>query len=260
MFRCLAAIFFAALLFSQRASSQNTPAQNPPVRSYKIVATFPHDPKAFTEGLEYKDGALYESTGLNGSSSLRKVDLTTGAVLKNLPLSTLYFGEGITFFGKRLYQLTYHNGVAFVYDPVTFQRQPETFHYSGEGWALTHDSKHLIMSDGTPALRFLDPVTFAEQSRLIVREGTRPLQNVNELELIEGEIWANVWMTERIARIDPRSGQVNSWVDLTGLRKAAGCTEDCDVLNGIAYDAARKRIFVTGKRFPKLFQIEVADK
>jgi glutamine cyclotransferase len=234
-------------------------AQNAPVHSYKVIATYPHDPKAFTEGLEYHDGALYESTGLNGSSSLRKVDLTTGAVVKNLPLSMLYFGEGITFFGNRLFQLTYHNGVAFVYDPVTLQQKPETFHYNGEGWALTHDSKHVIMSDGTAALRFLDPVTFSEQSRLVVREGGRPLANVNELEYIDGEIWANVWMTERIARIDPRSGQVNSWVDLTGLRQRAGCTEDCDVLNGIAYDAARKRIFVTGKRFPKLFQIAVSD-
>lgn len=243
----------AAVLFAALASAQKTP-----VESYKVVATYPHDPKAFTEGLEYKDGVLYESTGLNGSSSLRKVNLTTGAVLKNVPLSLLYFGEGITFFGNRLYQLTYHNGVAFVYDPATLQQRPETFHYTGEGWALTHDSKRVIMSDGTSALRFLDPATFSEQNRLVVREGTRPVPNVNELEYIEGEIWSNVWMTERIARIDPRSGQVNAWVDLTGLRERAGCTEDCDVLNGIAYDAARKRIFVTGKRWPKLFQIEVS--
>jgi glutaminyl-peptide cyclotransferase len=235
-------------------------AQNAPVQSYKIVATYPHDPKAFTEGLEFKDGFLYESTGLNGESSLRKVNLTTGMVLKNLPLSTLYFGEGITFFGPRLYQLTYHNGITFVYDPATLEKKPETFHYMGEGWALTHDAKHLIMDDGSAALRILDPVTFGELSRLTVREGTRPVADLNELEYIEGEIWANIWMTERIVRIDPRSGQVNAWVDLTGLRKTAGCTEDCDVLNGIAYDAARKRIFVTGKRWPKLFQIEVVPK
>jgi glutamine cyclotransferase len=246
----LAAVFFATLACAQKT----------PIDSYKVVATYPHDPKAFTEGLEYKDGVLYESTGLNGSSSLRKVNLTTGAVLKNVPLSTLYFGEGITFFGNRLYQLTYHNGVAFVYDPATLDKRTETFHYTGEGWALTHDTKHVIMDDGSSALRILDPVTFGEISRLVVREGTRPVDNLNELEFIEGEIWANIWMTERIARIDPRSGQVNSWVDLTGLREKAGCTEDCDVLNGIAYDAARKRVFVTGKRWPKLFQIEAAPR
>ena len=235
-------------------------AQSAPVQSYKIVATFPHDPKAFTEGLEFKDGVLYESTGLNGESSLRKVNLTTGMVLKNVPLSTLYFGEGITFFGPRLYQLTYHNGITFVYDPATLDKKPETFHYTGEGWALTHDTKHLIMDDGSSSLRILDPVTFSEISRLPVRDGTRPVPNLNELEYIEGEIWANIWMTERIARIDPRSGQVTAWVDLTGLEKIAGCGENCDVLNGIAYDAPRKRIFVTGKRWPKLFQIEAVPK
>jgi glutamine cyclotransferase len=246
---------FILVLFAALAG-----AQNAPVQSYRIVATYPHDPKAFTEGLEFKDGVLYESTGLNGESSLRKVNLTTGAVLQNLPLSTLYFGEGITFFGNRLYQLTYHNGIAFVYDPATLAKRSETFHYGGEGWALTHDAKHVIMDDGSSALRILDPVTFTEVSRLVVREGTRPVDNLNELEYIEGEIWANIWQTNRIVRIDPRSGQVNAWVDLTGLEKTAGCTSTCDVLNGIAYDAPRKRIFVTGKRWPKLFQIEVVPK
>lgn len=232
-------------------------AQSAPVHSYKIVKAYPHDPTAFTEGLEFHAGALWESTGLNGSSSIRKVDLATGKLLENHPLSTLYFGEGITLFGDRLYQLTYTSGIAFVYDPKTF-KQIESFHYSGEGWALTHDSKHLIMDDGSSALRFLDPATFHEDSRLVVREGTRPITNLNELELIEGEIWANIWTKEIVARIDPRSGQVNSWVDFTGLRREAGCGEDCDVLNGIAYDATRKRIFVTGKHWPKLFEIQVA--
>jgi len=234
-------------------------AQSAPVRTYKIVATYPHDPRAFTEGLEYHDGFLYESTGLNGESSLRKVDLATGRVLQNQPLSTVYFGEGITFFGPSLFQLTYKNGVAFVYDATTWQ-QKATFHYSGEGWALTHDSKHLIMDDGTAALRFLDPATFTEVNRLIVREGSRPVANLNELEYIEGEIWANIWTTDRIARIDPKTGQVNSWVDLTGLLKPGEQTPDIDVLNGIAYDAGRKRIFVTGKRWPKLFEIRVVDR
>ena len=231
-------------------------SQTAPVRSYKVVNVFPHDPKAFTEGLEYHNGALWESTGYSGSSWIRRVELTTGRVLENHPLSTLYFGEGITFFGERLFQLTYMNGVGFVYDPKTF-KQIESFHYGGEGWALTHDSKKLIMSDGSSALRFIDPVGFREQSRLVVRDGARPVTNLNELELIEGEIWANIWMQEIVARIDPVSGHVNSWVNLTGLRQQAGCGAECDVLNGIAYDAARKRIFVTGKYWPKLFEIRV---
>ena len=234
-------------------------AQTAPVRSYKIVASYPHDPKAFTEGLEYRDGFLYESTGLNGESSIRKVDLATGAVLKNMPLSTLYFGEGITFFGGRLFQLTYTSGIGFVYDAKAWQPLGN-FHYSGEGWALTHDDKRLIMSDGSSALRFLDPATQRELGRVVVRDGTRPVPNVNELEYIDGEVWANIWQTELIARIDPRSGQVNSWVNLSGLLQKAGAGPDADVLNGIAYDAQKKRIFVTGKRWPKLFEIRVVEK
>jgi glutamine cyclotransferase len=233
-------------------------AQTAPTHSYKIVRAYPHDPAAFTEGLEFHGGALWESTGENGASSIRRVDLATGKLLENHPLSTLYFGEGITFFGDRLYQLTYMSGVAFVYNPATF-KQIESYHYAGEGWALTHDAKHLIMSDGSSSLRFLDPATFHEDSRLAVREGLRPITNLNELELIEGELWANIWLKEIVARIDPRSGQVNSWVDFKGLRQEAGCREDCDVLNGIAYDAPRKRIFVTGKHWPKLFEIQVVQ-
>jgi glutaminyl-peptide cyclotransferase len=246
----LARLLAAALLFSSAW------AQTAPVRTYKVVKMYPHDPKAFTEGLEFHNGALWESTGENGTSSIRRVDLETGKPLEDHPLSTLYFGEGITFFGERWFQLTYMNGVAFVYDPKTF-KQVNSFHYSGEGWALTHDSKRLIMSDGSSALRFIDPVTFQEQSRLVVRDGARPVSNLNELELIDGEIWANIYTREMVARIDPRSGQVNSWVDFKGLRKLAGCGEGCDVFNGIAYDAPRKRIFVTGKYWPKLIQIEV---
>jgi glutaminyl-peptide cyclotransferase len=243
-------------LFFSHAWVSDAWAQTAPVRSYKVVRMYPHDPKAFTEGLEFHDGALWESTGENGTSSIRRVDLATGKPLEDHPLSTLYFGEGITFFAGRLFQLTYMNGVAFVYDEKTF-KQLASYHYSGEGWALTHDSKRLIMDDGSSALRFLDPATFQELGRLVVREGTRPVSNLNELEWIEGEIWANIWTKEIVARIDPRNGQINSWVDLTGLRKLAGCGDGCDVLNGIAYDAPRKRIFVTGKFWPKLIQIEV---
>lgn len=234
-------------------------AQGAPVRSYKLIATYPHDPKAFTEGLEYKDGFLYESTGLNGESSIRKVDLATGRVLKEMPLSTVYFGEGITFFGGRVFQLTYQSGIGFIYDSKTWAPLGN-FHYPGEGWALTHDDKRLIMSDGSSAIRFLDPATQRELGRVVVRDGTRPVTYVNELEYIEGEVWANVWQTDRIIRIDPRNGQVKSWVDLSGLLKPSEHTPDIDVLNGIAYDAQRKRIFVTGKRWPKVYQIEVPDK
>ncbi len=249
----------AAAIFALNALAQNTPAQNTPVRSYRVIATYPHDPTAFTEGLEYHDGVLYESTGLNGMSSVRTVNLATGAILHSQPLSSLYFGEGITIFGKRLYQLTYTSGIAFVRDPKTFE-QVNSFHYSGEGWAMTHDPKRLIMSDGTSSLRFLDPDTFRELMRLPVKDGLRAVANVNELEYIEGEIWANVWTTDLIARIDPRTGKVNSWVDLSGLLKPADRKPDTDVLNGIAYDAQRKRVFVTGKRWPKLFQIQVLEK
>jgi glutaminyl-peptide cyclotransferase len=246
--------FLGAAIFLSVACGQTAP-----VRSYKIVAVYPHDRKAFTEGLEFHDGYLYESTGLNGQSSIRKVDLVTGAVIKQLPLSTVYFGEGVTFFGGRLFQLTYQSQIGFVYDATSWQPLGN-FRYSGEGWALTHDAKHLIMSDGTSAIRYLDPATQRETGRIVVRDGTKPVANVNELEYIEGEIWANVWQTDWIARIDPRTGQVNSWVDLTGLLKPSERTPDTDVLNGIAYDARRKRIFVTGKKWPKLFEIRVVEK
>jgi len=232
-------------------------AQTAPVYSYRILATYPHDAKAYTQGLQYIGGVLYEGTGLNGSSSVRRVDLTTGRVLKNLPLSGLYFGEGITVLGNKLFELTWQNGVAFVYDPATFQ-QTATYHYSGEGWGLTTDCKRLIMSDGTPALRFIDPANFGETSRITVKDGVRPLPQLNELEYIEGEVWANVYQTDFIARIDPRTGRVNSFVNMTGLLKAADRLPESDVLNGIAYDAQRKRIFVTGKKWPKLFEIQVA--
>ncbi len=245
--RLCAAVLLGSALWGQSA----------PVQTYRIVKLYPHDAGAFTEGLEFHNGYLWESTGLNGQSSIRKVDLATGKVLENHPLSTLYFGEGITFFGDRLYQLTYMNGIAFVYDAKTF-RQIQSFHYSGEGWALTHDTKRLIMSDGSSALRFLNPADFRELGRLVVRDGGRPVTNLNELEWIDGEIWANIWTKEIVARINPATGDVKSWVDFAGLRRQAGCTISCDVLNGIAYDAAHKRIFVTGKNWPKLFEIQVS--
>jgi glutamine cyclotransferase len=230
-------------------------AQTARVDSYRVVATYPHDTGAFTQGLEYIDGRFYEGTGLNGQSSIRVVTPATGAVVKKQPIDYMYFGEGITVFGGKLYELTWQNATAFVYDAKTFQRIGE-FHYSGEGWGLTHDAAQLIMSDGTPSLRFLDPATFKELGRVYVRDGSRPVPELNELEYIEGEVWANVWRTNLIARINPQTGQVNSFVDMSGLLKPSE-EQGVDVLNGIAYDAKGKRVFVTGKKWPKLFEIQV---
>jgi glutamine cyclotransferase len=238
-------LFWSSMLLAQTAR----------VDSYRVVATYPHAKDAFTQGLEYVDGHFYEGTGLNGESTIRIVTPATGVVVKKQAIDYMYFGEGITVFAGKLYELTWQNSTALVYDAKTFQRTGE-FHYTGEGWGLTHDGKQLIMSDGTPSLRFLDPVTFKESGRVYVRDGSRAVTELNELEYIEGEIWANVWQTERIARINPQTGLVNSWVDLAGLLKPSE-QQGVDVLNGIAYDAKGKRIFVTGKKWPKMFEIQV---
>lgn len=226
-----------------------------PLRSYTVVNSFPHDPEAFTQGLVYRDGVLYESTGLNGRSSLRKVRLETGEVLQKHNVDHRYFAEGLTDWGSRLVQLTYTTNVGFVYDLSTFAVQ-RTFSYSGQGWGLAHDSRRLIMSDGTSALRFLDPDTFRETGRVTVRDGDRPIENLNELEYVKGDVYANVWTTDRIAIISPTSGQVTAWLDLAGIRGPTRRASD-DVLNGIAYDAARDRLFVTGKLWSRLFEIRV---
>jgi glutamine cyclotransferase len=228
-----------------------------PVAGYQVVKVYPHDRNAFTQGLQYVDGFLYEGTGQHGQSGIRKVKLETGEVLQHQPLDSKYFGEGITVFGDSIFQLTWQSEIGFVYDKKTF-KQLKTFTYSGEGWGLTHDGKRLIMSDGDTRgqLRFLDPATLKETGRLVVRDGGRPVDDLNELEFVRGEILANVWQTSRIARISLKTGEVNGWIDLTGLldpRDAAGT----DVLNGIAYDAAGDRLFVTGKLWPKLFEIKI---
>ncbi|HVL69993.1 MAG TPA: glutaminyl-peptide cyclotransferase [Vicinamibacterales bacterium] len=230
-------------------------SQPAPVAGYQIVRTYPHDPEAFTQGLVYADGHLYEGTGLNGRSGIRKVKLETGEVLQIQPLESRYFGEGIAVVGGTIVQLTWQSEVGFVYDRATFRRL-RTFTYTGEGWGLAYDGTRLIMSDGTATLRLLDPTTLRETGRLQVREGARPVTQLNELEVVKGEILANVWQSDRIARISPTTGAVLGWIDLTGLltpREAA----TADVLNGIAYDAANDRLFVTGKLWPKLFEIRV---
>jgi glutaminyl-peptide cyclotransferase len=237
------------------------PAQGPatlPMYTFTVVKSYPHDPGAFTQGLEYVDGVLYEGTGLNGRSSIRRVKLETGNVIKQHSIDAKHFGEGITVLGGDLYQLTWQSGLAFMYDRTTFALR-KTFKYAGEGWGLTHDGTSLIMSDGSEYLRFLDPKTFAEQRRLRVTALGQPLRNLNELEVIKGEIFANVWMTDYIARIDPSTGRVSGYIDLRGLVPARDLPRD-SVLNGIAYDAAGDRLFVTGKLWPRLFEIKVARK
>ncbi len=224
------------------------------VSGYRVVNSYPHDPQAYTQGLVYRDGFLYESTGLNSRSSLRKVRLETGEVLQEQRIDSKYFAEGLADWGNRLIQLTWQSNIGFVYELPTFKLL-STFRYAGEGWGLTHDRRRLILSDGTSTLRFIDPSTFREQGRIAVRDGSRPVEQLNELEYVRDEIFANVWHTDRIARISPVSGRVTGWIDLTGLLPKTYQLDSEAVLNGIAYDAERDRLFVTGKLWPRLFEI-----
>jgi glutaminyl-peptide cyclotransferase len=231
----------------------------PPARtdSYQIVHVYPHDPNAFTQGLVYVDGKLYESTGLNGRSSLRMVDLSSGRVLQRYDLPVEYFGEGLTNWGSDLVQVTWKTGTGFVYDQFSFALR-RTFHYEGEGWGLTHDEKTLILSDGTSIIRFLEPKSFREIKRISVNDGSgHPVVNLNELEYIHGEIYANIWQTDKIARISPHTGRILGWIDLSGLMDKRELAASDAVLNGIAYDSKGDRLFVTGKLWPKLFEIKV---
>ena len=265
------ALFVTALLLStgcdiSHANSSGIEQQSgAPFRvqnfTYEVVNSYPHDPAAFTQGLLYNQGVLYESTGLNQRSSLREVELTTGRVVKKTDLSGEYFAEGLVLFNNRLYQLTWQNQKAFVYDftPGSFN-VVNTFSYSGEGWGLTHNGQSLIMSNGSSQIRFLDPETFQTQRTISVTDNDRPVPQLNELEYIKGEIFANIWLTDKIARIDPASGKVTGWINLAGLLKPEDRTGAVDVLNGIAYDEAGDRLFVTGKLWPKLFQIKLISR
>jgi glutamine cyclotransferase/peroxiredoxin len=230
-----------------------------PVFTYSVRNAYPHDRTAFTEGLVVDGSALYESTGLNGQSTLRRVDLASGKVLHSQPLSSEYFGEGITVWNDHIIQLTWQTHVGFVYDKTSFELL-KTFNYPTEGWGLTHDDQRLIMSDGTATLHFLNPDTLQETGRITVTAEGRPVVKLNELEVIHGEIWANIWQTDRIARIAPATGQVMGWIDLTGLLGPTDRQPPVDVLNGIAYDAEHDRLFVTGKLWPKLFEITLAPR
>jgi glutaminyl-peptide cyclotransferase len=240
-------------------SDQMTAAPKVPTYAYEVVKAYPHDNKAFTQGLVFYQGVLYESTGLNGSSSLRRVELETGKVLRKIDVPTVFFAEGLSLFNGRLYQLTWQTQLGFVYDLDSFNKLRE-FDYAGEGWGLTHDARYLIMSDGSSRIRFIDPDTFEVQRMITVQDGRRSVTQLNELEYVKGEIYANIWMQDRIARIDPQSGKVNAWVDMSGLRPAESRSDSSAVLNGIAYDEASDRLFVTGKLWPKLFEIKLKSR
>lgn len=239
-----------------------TPPVSPPPTSvptygYRVLYTYPHDPDAFTQGLLFADGVLYESTGIKRTpSSLREVDLNIGEVTQFLDVGSEFFAEGLVLWQDRLIQLTWQNRVAFVYDRESFALL-DTWAYDTEGWGITHNGRCLIMSDGTSTLYFRDPETFAEVGRITVQDPNGPVAWLNELEFIEGEVWANIWQSNRIVRIDPATGQVVGSIDLTGLLDPATLTQPVDVLNGIAYDAENGRIFVTGKLWPTLFEIEL---
>lgn len=224
--------------------------------SWSVAGAFPHARDAFTEGLLWDNGALYESTGIEGQSTLRKVDLQSGAVLQNVKLPNNIFGEGLALANNKLYQLTWQTKVGYVYDFPTFKKL-SNFSYSNEGWGLTFDGTSLIQSDGTATITFRDPATFKATRRITVTRNGTALKNINELEWIDGKIWANVWQTDNIVVINPQTGVIESQLDMTGLLGAADRNGTEDVLNGIAYDATNKRIFVTGKYWPKLYWIRV---
>ena len=246
---------FAALVAATAAVWAYARDAKAVVAPLRIVKEYPHDPAAFTQGLVIRDGVLYESTGLYGKSSVRHVDLATGEVRRLVPLDESIFGEGLALLGDELFLLTWKNRVCYVFDRDTlaFKR---SFSYSGEGWGLTEDGTHLILSDGGPMLRFLDPKDGRVVRRLPVRDAGRPVEHLNELEFVEGEIYANVWYSDRIARISPQTGAVLGWLDGSPLRKQVRLADAReDVLNGIAYDRDAKRLYVTGKRWPKLFEV-----
>lgn len=241
--------FLAAVALAQAAT---------PEYGYRVVHVYPHNRMSFTEGLEFRGGFLYESTGLEGRSTLSKVKLETGEAVQQIHLDPRLFGEGITIINQKIFQLTYRTQLGFVYDQASLGRQ-RTFNYMGEGWSLTNDGSQIYMDDGTDQIRVWDPMTLHEKRRITVHEGSRTIDNVNELEWIRGELFANIWQTDRIARISPADGRVLGWIDLSGILPPAD-RAGVDVLNGIAYDSFGDRLFVTGKLWPKLFEIKVVPK
>ena len=230
--------------------------ENTPVYQIEVLNSYSHDPQAFTQGLAFSEGLLYEGTGQKGRSSLRLVELESGELLKRRNLNRRYFGEGITILNDKIYQLTWRSQLGFVYDKATFSLL-HSFYLSGEGWGITDNGKELIVSDGTAVLRFLDPQTQQEIHRIQVIDSNGPVDKLNELEYINNEIWANVWYADYIVRIDPETGRVNSKVDLSDLNTERKSTED--VLNGIAWDEKSQRLFVTGKLWESLYEIRILE-
>lgn len=248
----------AALLASGCVTPSRPTVALPPARSVAtVVARLPHATDAFTQGLAFHAGLLYESTGLHGHSSLRVIDPATGAVLRRRAVAAEHYAEGLTVLGGRVFQLTYQTHRCFVYDAETLE-PVATHEYPGEGWGLTHDGRSLILSDGTDALRFVDPETFAERRRVRVTDGGAPLDQINELEMVEGELLANIWRSDRIARIDPASGRVLGWIELPFSRESLGLDEPEAVLNGIAYEPSTRRLLVTGKLWPAMFEVALS--
>ncbi|WP_442679302.1 glutaminyl-peptide cyclotransferase [Sphingomonas sp. ASY06-1R] len=250
MMRLLFALLFVAVACVAQAKLPVAPAQ--------VVRTFPHDTSAFTEGLLIRDGWLYESTGYEGQSFIRKKELATGRTLQSITIPRPLFGEGIVDWGDRLYSLVWHGGKGFIWT-LPGLKPAGKWTYSGEGWAMTQDGRQIIMSDGTPVLRFLDPKTMKVMRRLPVTAEGQPVALLNELEYVHGEILANVWQTALIARIDPATGQVKGWIDLTALWRQTKASGDDAVPNGIAYDKKTDRLYVTGKNWPTLFEIKLPD-
>jgi glutamine cyclotransferase len=237
--------------------SNNAPSNAPvPTLGYQIVNIWAHDPSAFTQGLVYLDGKMLESTGQEGRSSLRNVELQTGKILKKVDVPLPYFAEGIALLNNKIYQLTWQHQLGFIYDAQSFEKVGE-FKYDGEGWGLTTDGKSLILSDGSNRIRFLDPDSFRVTKTIAVLDGKSPVRELNELEFVNGEIYANIWHDDRIAAIDPQNGHVNAWIDLTGLLQPGDVQDPEAVLNGIAYDQSGNRLFVTGKLWPRLFEIKI---
>lgn len=255
----MSAIFvFSPKAFSaDKGVSEKTSAS--PVYTYKIVNIYPHDSGAFTQGLVFNKGFLYESTGLYGRSSLRKAKLDTGEVLQITRLDDKFFGEGLTIYNGRLIQLTWRSHRGFVYDLETFKLLKE-FNYPRQGWGITNDGQYLILSDGTPWLYYLNPDSFRETRRIYAHDENGPVDFLNELEYINGEIYANIWQDNRIARISPKDGRVLAWIDLSGIIDLQNYAAKPDILNGIAYDALGRRLFVTGKFWPNIFEVEAIER
>ncbi len=261
----VAMIFFFSIGWQQAAAEDKKISSfslfkttKTPISNITIVNFFPHDPEAFTQGLVYHQGYLYESTGLNGKSVLKKMEIKSGKVIKRVKLREKYFGEGMAILDNKIYQLTWKNQTCFIYDLVSFREMGKLF-YSGEGWGLTTDGKSLIMSNGTPVITYRNPQTFSVIRKITVQDGEMPVNNLNELEFVRGEIWANVFQEDVIARISPQTGKVLGWIDLYQLNVLLPQSERKDVLNGVAYDPEGDRLFITGKFWMKLLEIKVQN-